>query len=382
MGGEPDYAKVLDDDRRPDATPEVLSQVVARYRRRRARRHRLVATTVVVVALAGAGVDLGIGHPSRVLTASGVRAPLRPPLGLRWDSSLAAASHRRAAASGAGVSAAPLEQATSASLSGPGPGEFGFVAPSPRLSPSGALPSAVPSATRTDAGGGYGLHSAKGCSSGCGVLYVGGRPAVLFTRRIDGLMLKVSLEHFSFPASVQAAGALSSASARAIAVESLCPATSELTVTISSKFAEETLFVPSGGNSAEPFLVVASAASRLQGGRWIALAVTRTSPSVASVSASFGDGRTAVMVPKDGWALLGTVLPANVSLARAGTVNLVAKALAGAVLEKARLPRAGALATEPVTDTCHYLVLPAGAAGAAPPLLATGRPRAAGTSKH
>lgn len=368
MNDEFDFATVLESGDRPEATSDVLRLVVARHRRRRARQYRLVATTAIVLALAGAGVGVSL-HGN-----TGTKTALGAPPGLRWDANESLRTYTPAAA--------PMESAGASELE---PGVFGF-APSTRGSAGGTA--LLPAATNTNAGGGYGVI-AKGCTGGCQPVYVSAPSKVLFTRHLDGLTLTASLTTFSFPASIRAVTPVSGlpassgsaptqsstsppvpASTGTTAVSpvhltvpqpfpivGLCPAGSELQVTVAAKGTTETLYVPSGGPSRRPFSVLASAAARLEA-RAIVVAVARTSAAVSSVSASFPSGASDSMVPKNAWVVLAEVVPTPASLARAGAVTLVARSASGATLERASLPAGGALATAPAAPTCRYLVQP------------------------
>jgi hypothetical protein len=88
---------------------------------------------------------------------------------------------------------------------------------------------------------------------------------------------------------------------------------------------------------------------------------------VASVSARFASGASDAMVPRDGWVVLGQVLPAASNLATAGAASLEARSSTGADLEKANLPASGSLATARLSAVCHYLVQPVNAVTAPPP---------------
>ncbi|HXY44237.1 MAG TPA: hypothetical protein VEH29_08615 [Acidimicrobiales bacterium] len=383
MDDDFDLAKMLDEGDRPAATPDVLRQVVARHHRRRARQYRVVASTAIVIALAGAGLGVGLDNTVGTQRAAG---PLAAPSGLRWDSGVAITTRVPGAeaptvgSQGVAVSRAPA----------PEPGEFGF-------STATAAPSAhsVPADSRTNAGGGYGTGIAKGCTSGCGVVYSSLSPRVLFTRHVDGLTLTASLEPFAFPValgangipvpegtpasssappSASSAGTTSttsksvhpSAASKAVAIEGVCPVARELVVTIVDKDVSTTLFVPAGGPSGRAFSVVASAATGL-GANSIALAVAHTSASVAWVSARFESGASDAMAPRDGWVVLAQVLPSGADLARAGTVTLTATLSSGGTLETASLPAAGALATAPAALLCRYLVEPVNSVGVVSP---------------
>ncbi len=382
MSGEGELRHLLDSEAGPEPTAEVLAAIVARHRRRSSRSHRAVAAAAVVVILAGATVDLGLRHSPQKRSASPAVAAPRdagptsaaakvpapaappPPPGLKWDVALSFGLH--AGVSSGAFDAAPIARTAGNHVTVPAPGEFGFagsLSPAP-LSLSGVV--SEPVASVTDAGGGYLAALAHGCASHCEVVYAGRQPVVLFKRQLHRVELAVSLEQYSFPLSPRAKSA--------VAVQSQCPTSSELMVTVSDRAASETLYVPAGGRTRRPLAVVASAATSLPGGETIALAIARTNAAVASVAARFGGGLTYSMVPADHWVVLASILPATVQLARAGTVTFTATSGSAATLERAGVASAGSLATAPVTATCEYLVRPHDATGPHPPVTSSSKP--------
>ncbi|MHB1510771.1 MAG: hypothetical protein ACYCST_16320 [Acidimicrobiales bacterium] len=389
MSGEGDLRHLLDGGAGPEPTAEVLAAIVARHRRRRARNHRAAATAAVVVILAGATADLGLRHsPQRRSAAPAVAAAraagptsaaakvpapaaLPPPAGLKWDVALHLGPP--GGTSGGAFATSPVDQPTSAHLGGPAPGEFGF-AGLPSLAPlslSGLK--SEPAASVTDAGGGYVVAHADGCTSYCEVVYAAHEPVVLFKRQLRRAVLTVSLERYSFPVSRRARSAPVLGAPAAVTVKSRCPTSSELIVKVSDGATSATLYVPIGGRTSRPLAVVASATTTLPGGKTMALAIARTSASVASVAARFGDRPSYSMAPKDHWVVLASILPATVKLARAGTVAFTASSGSAVTLERARVASAGSLATAPVTATCEYLVRPPDATGSPPPVAASSR---------
>ncbi|MGO8876852.1 MAG: hypothetical protein ACLQNG_13945 [Acidimicrobiales bacterium] len=388
MNDDFDLANVLDDGTGPAASHDVLRQVVARHRRRRARQFHIVATTTIVVALAGAGAGLRLAQNGGTKSAAGTH-PItsigaKAPPGLSWDVASGVALGAQPAANN------PTVEGASASPAAAAPGEFGFVAASPALQATGTFrPAALPVASSTNAGGGFG-RGTKDCPGLCEPVYSVGASRLLFTRQVDGLSLTASLVSFRYPVVIHPTTPLSPASkggtsggaptassgssgsgtvkvAKALPFVGLCPTSSELQVSVEVKGVTETLFVPAGGSSSQAFSVVASAAARFSSGESVVLAVARTSSSVSSVSAHFASGTSDAMAPKGGWAVLAEVVPASTDLARAGALTLTATSYSGRTLETAHLPAAGSLATAPVAPVCRYLVQPVNSVGTATP---------------
>lgn len=393
-----DLSKLLEMGDPPRATPESLEQVVRRRRSFRARRYRMVASCGVVVALAAAGIGVGLGesnssnHPAQ---ASG------PPPGLKWNAATAPVTGAGATAPLAathGASSGPSSTATEAA-----PGEFGFVvAASSGREPSGR--SVLPAVTYTDAGSAP--QQSHECSGTCEPVFTPDHPQVVFIRRVDGLTITAAQVSFSFPVELGSGPVgtkarsvpLSSGTGSAIAtgssgtsssgspassgsptsgvrpIRGICPSSTELEVTISGGGGVETLFVPAGGVGIHAFSVLASAAAHLPNGQVVVLAVTRTSPQVGFVEASFASGRSDAMAPKDAWSVLAEVLPAATNLYTAGAVRLVATSSSGARIETATLPSAGSLATAS-NLVCRYLAEPLNSVGPAVPPSSSRTPR-------
>jgi hypothetical protein len=384
-----DLTNMLDDGNGPDATPEVLGRIVARQRQRQARRYRVAATTAMVVVLGSAGIGLRLDQHGGTTSATGPTSSL--PAGLKW---VVGADGERVAQS------AGLAQ----------PGQFGF-------STSSEVPSAATS--NSESGTAYGTSQASGryvaapiASGGkgstpkscaakeCDVVFSWGEPHTLFTRHLDGLSISVSLANYDYPSAIAvgpinvppnlpvtlpivsspAPGSSSPStetpqapapgralkptrditSKSAIPVTTTCPVESELVVTVSYGSVTRTLFVPTGGTSDHPFSLVASAGTDLGGAGSVVIAVAHTSPSVASVSATFPGGGSDAIAPKDGWAVLAQRLPAGTGLSRVGTVDIEASTASGKVLESTHLPATGSLAAAPLLSVCHFLLVPVG----------------------
>ena len=389
-----DLTGILDDGTGPEATADVLRQILGRQRARQARRYRIVATSAVVVVLASAGIAVRLdqNRPVSHLSAAGptltTNSSLQAPAGLTWDTK------------NVGSAAAP-----SASSQGlPDPGQFGFsgaVAPSSLFGGSATTSTASgqlefgPAAT--GAGSSYAANEPAMCTTkGCDIVFRWGLPRPLFTRDVDGLTLDVSLLTYDYPATVAAAdgrsvpptppaasthstgsgsGAGASKSSTSVPASPVpgivhksgipvalgCLVESELLVTVSYGSVTKALFVPAGGASGHAFSVVASSGTSLGGRGSVVIAVARTSPAVALVSASFEGGGADAMAPIDGWAVLARHLGAGANLGRAGDVTLVANSAAHGILETVELPATGSLATAPAMALCHYLVVPVNA---------------------
>jgi hypothetical protein len=388
---ELDLTKILD-GAGPEATPEVLGRIVARRRRQQARRYRVVATTALVVALAGAGIGVRLDQHAGTATAFAPRSSASSaPAGLKWV-----------------VQQGSQGGAPTAEVSGPG--QFGFSsstylpgAPSPGPDYGAAVASSSAAAN--------GAEVPSRCESkGCDVVFGSDVPRLLFTRHVGGLTVAVSLVTYDYPSTI-AHGHVSAtrpptvsppgasptpiassppagssplsgsspptassppgtatplpaqplpniAPKSVIPVATTCPVESELVVNVSYGSVTRTLFVPTGGTSDHPFSVVASAGTSLGSAGSVVVAVARTSPSVASVSATFVGGRSDRMAPKDGWAVLAQRFPPGANLSRAGAVDIEATAASGRDLESVHLPATGSLATAPVLGICHILLVP------------------------
>jgi hypothetical protein len=384
---------MLDDGTGPDATPEILGRIVARQRQRRVRHYRVAATTAVVVALVGAGVGVHLDQTGRTVSALALgskgesplsRSSLQAPAGLKWD--VESADHGEEAA---GVSA---------------PGQFGFST------------GQVPTAARFAAGVDYSAPASESvvplnlpssstpsscASKGCEALFSWEQPRALFTRHVDGMTIAVSLVTYDYPVAITSAGRASppptpprvptsppaasgslgtafpvtapvlrttpevpSSIRKAVIPVTLgCPVASELMVAVSDGSSTRVLFVPTGGMSDHAFSLVASAAASFGSVGSVVLAVARTSPSVAKVSAAFPGGGTDTMAPSDGWVVLAQRVPAGTNLSRAGAADLQAVASSGKALEHADLPATWSLASAPIVAVCHLLVVPLNSVG-------------------
>jgi hypothetical protein len=377
---EIDLAHVLDQGDGPAATPEVLRGIVARHHRRRARKYQVIASTAVVVALAGVGIGLNVQHPAaKTTTALGDRAPA----GLTW-----------VVKSSTPTPAMAVLPSSSSRLQ---PGAYGLFGPES----SGSV------ASSSNASSTFGDNVAGGaptaCKSGsCTVYYQGAAPRQLFERHVDGLTITASFVLYAYPVSPAAispaappttsteGGATTShtnttsvpaaiSPRTAVPAVITCPPPGELLVKVTGDGVNDTLFVPAGATTDHPFSVVASAATT-GAGRSIVLAVARTSQSVASVTASFSGGGSDAMAPIGGWVVLAQRLDAGAVPDQSGAITLVARSSAAHVLETARLPETGALATAPAIALCHVVIDPNPVKVASPPGSVTGPGSAAGGS--
>jgi len=356
---EIDFTHILDHGDRPEPTPEVLGRIVARHHRRQARRYQVVATSAVVVALAGAGIGLGLQGPGGRQAGSGAKSALgdAPPAGLTWETPSAAGQP----ASTFAVNGAEAP-----------PGAFGF---------GSAATTSGPVAPAAMAGAANSASTQRLCKrNGCTVYYEGNTPRLVFERHVDGLTISAYLELYAYPASpvplgkaptAPATGAKAptnpptpgtvpagTSSKTALPAIIACPPPSELLVKVAGYGMSNTLYVPAGAATDHPFSVVASAATTLPDGRTVVLVVARTSQSVSSVSAAFPGGGSDAMAPVSGWVVLGQRLNPGSAPSKSSVIAMVAKSSSGRVLETARLPESGALATAPAVAVCHVLVVP------------------------
>jgi hypothetical protein len=384
---EIDFTHILDQGDGPEPTSDVLSRIVIRHHRRRARRYQVLATTAVVVALAGVGIGLKLNNSG---PSTGSALNEKPPAGLNWVVPSTGSEHG---------STAESTQGSINDMADPQPGVFGLGSSGHSISPITIGPTVPGGTSSTAVNSLVGPVSPPACKvNGCNVLYDGGTPLVLFERHVDGLTVTVSRVLYAYPVSAAAIGPIKASPVPATASNTpaspptpgttpstiprrsvlpavtTCPPPSELLVKVSGGGANETLYVPTGGTSAHPFSVVASATTGISGGRSLVLAVARTSQSVSSVSANFPGGGSDSMAPTDGWVVLVQPLSPGTSPSKADVVTLVAKSESGHVLETARLPETGALATAPVVAVCHVLLVPdnPGSVAPSPPAASTG----------